>query len=114
MAFTVEGFNQGGLMPIKPSTHEESYFAQLELERKRKGVFEKVASVQVLEREEQKILHWMFCPKCGSELTEIGYRDQRVDHCEACGGIWLDAGELEALATKEDGFLAGLRKVFQN
>jgi hypothetical protein len=25
----------------------------------------------------------------------------------------LDVGELEALATKEDGFLVGLRKVFQ-
>jgi len=101
-------------MSTKPSTHEETYFAQLELERRRKGVFGKVANVQVLEREGQKLLHWMFCPKCGAELTEVAYRDQRVDRCEACGGIWLDAGELEALATKEDGFLAGLRKVFQD
>jgi len=101
-------------MSAKPSTHEERYFAQLELERKRKGDFERVANVQVLEREEQKMLHWMFCPKCGAELTEIAYRDQRVDRCEACGGIWLDAEELEAVATKEDGLLAGLRKVFQD
>lgn len=100
-------------MPIKPSTHEETYFAQLELERRQKGAFEKVTSIQVLESEEQKTLHWMRCPKCGSQLTEIAHRDQRVDRCDACGGIWLDAGELEALATKEDGFMAGLRKAFQ-
>jgi len=93
-------------MSIKPSTHEETYFTQ-------KGVFENVTNTKVLEREEQKLLHWMRCPKCGSELTEMAYRDQCIDRCEACGGIWLDAGELEAMATKEDGFLAGLRKVFQ-
>jgi len=100
-------------MSTKPSTNEETYFTQLELERRRNGVFEKVANIQVLDREEQKLLHWMRCPKCGSELAEIVYRDQRVDRCEACGGIWLDAGELEALAAKEEGFLAGLRKVLQ-
>jgi len=110
MAFLVEGLNQGGLMSTKPITHEETYFAQLELERRRKWEFEKVANVQVLEREEQKTLHWMRCPKCGSELSEIAHRDQRVDRCEPCGGVWLDAGELEALATKEDRFLTGLRR----
>jgi hypothetical protein len=99
-------------MSTKPSTNEEIYFAQLELENRRKGVFENAANTQVLEREEQKQVHWMHCPKCGSDLVEIGFRDQRVDRCFACGGIWLDAGELEALATKEDGFLASLRKVF--
>jgi hypothetical protein len=99
-------------MSTKPSTHEDTYFAQLESERRRKGVFNNVANTTVSEREEQKRLHWMRCPKCGSGLAEIAYRDQRVDRCEACGGIWLDAGELEALATKEDGFLAGLRKAF--
>lgn len=52
----------------------------------------------------------MRCPKCGEALTETGYQDQRVDRCEACGGVWLDAGELEALARKEGGFLPGLRK----
>lgn len=100
-------------MPVKPSTHEDTFFAQQEQEKRRKLADENATRIQILEQEEKRKQHWMHCPKCGSDLVEIGFRDQRVDRCFACGGIWLDAGELEALATKEDGFLSGLRKVFQ-
>jgi hypothetical protein len=99
-------------MPVKPTTQEEAYFAKQELEKKRKSSQENAILDQQRAREAQKQLHWMHCPKCGSELTEIAYREQRVDRCEICGGVWLDAGELEALALKEGGFLWGLRKVF--
>jgi len=100
-------------MPVKPTTQEEAFFAKQELEKKRKAAEEKAIQVQRQTRDEQQKLHWMRCPKCGSELAEISYREQRVDRCDACGGVWLDAGELEALAMKEGGFLWGLRKVFQ-
>lgn len=100
-------------MPIKPTTNEEAFFAQQEMERKRKFAEELAHRNQLQDKEQQKELHWMRCPKCGSELSEISYREQRVDRCETCGGVWLDAGELEALAMKEGGFLWGLRKVFQ-
>ena len=97
-------------MPIKPTHQEEAFFAKQEIERKQKIAQENVAQIQRQEREERKRAHRMHCPKCGSELSEITYRDQRVDRCAACGGVWLDAGELEALALKEGGFLWGLRK----
>ena len=100
-------------MPIKPTTQEEVFFAKQEMDRKQTVAREKAGRLQGQEREELKRVHWMHCPKCGSELSEIAYRDQRVDRCEACGGLWLDAGELEALAMKEGGFLWGLRKVLQ-
>lgn len=100
-------------MPVKPTSQEEAFFAKEELERKRKQARENEIRVQAEEAEARKRLHWMHCPKCGSELAEILFREQRVDRCEACGGIWLDAGELEALALKEGGFLGHLRKVFQ-
>ncbi len=38
------------------------------------------------------------CPKCGRKLEETIYRDVRIDRCIGCGGVWLDPGELEALA----------------
>lgn len=40
------------------------------------------------------------CPKCASQLQheEYGYCSQiLVDRCPNCLGIWLDAGELQAL-----------------
>ncbi len=100
-------------MPVKPTTQEETFFARQEQERRRKAAEEAALRLGQQAREAQRQLHWMRCPKCGSELAEVGYREQRVDRCEACGGIWLDAGELEALAAREGGFLLGLRKVLQ-
>ena len=100
-------------MPVKPTTQEETFFARQEHEKRRKAAEDAAARLQKQTQEEQKQLHWMRCPKCGSELAEVGYREQRVDRCQACGGVWLDAGELEALAAKEGGFLLGLRKAFQ-
>ncbi len=97
-------------MPIKPTTQEEAFFVKQEIERKRKVAQENMVRIQAQEQEER--MKPMCCPKCGTELSEITYREQRVDRCEACGGVWLDAGEMEALAMKEGGFLWGLRKVF--
>jgi Zn-finger nucleic acid-binding protein len=37
------------------------------------------------------------CPKCGSRLDEIPFSSRTqflVERCEACGGVFLDAGEL--------------------
>jgi uncharacterized protein len=62
-------------------------------------------------RESLRKLHFMHCPKCGSELDEITFRGVRVDKCFACGGVWLDDGELEELAGKP-GFFEALRRFF--
>lgn len=97
-------------MPVKPTPQEEAFFARQEAERVRDLARSRAADAHAREREERRALHWMRCPKCGGTLAEIGYRDQRVDRCGACGGVWLDAGELEALARKEGGFLEGLRQ----
>ncbi|MGH8067848.1 MAG: zf-TFIIB domain-containing protein [Candidatus Entotheonellia bacterium] len=40
----------------------------------------------------------MRCQKCGRKLEEIRYQNVRIDRCTGCGGVWLDPGELEALA----------------
>ena len=37
------------------------------------------------------------CPKCDVQLLLLHFRAIEVDFCERCRGIWLDAGELEAL-----------------
>lgn len=64
------------------------------------------------ERERQKRLHWMHCPKCGHTLVAERYGETEVDVCPACKGLWLDAKELDAIlaSTRKSGFLRSLLK----
>lgn len=43
------------------------------------------------------------CPRCDGKLAEITLEDVKVDRCNSCQGIWLDAGELESLTKREGG-----------
>ncbi len=45
----------------------------------------------------QKPSHWMKCPKCGGQLTEVEVEVVKIDRCGGCGGVFLDKGELELL-----------------
>jgi len=88
-------------MPIKPSDKEEEYFARLEFERRKKLEEQKRAQIEAEEKKRLKELHYMHCPKCGMKLIEIDYKGIAVDKCSSCEGIWLDAGELEAVSKLE-------------
>ena len=37
------------------------------------------------------------CPKCDVPLFVLHFKDIEVDFCQRCRGLWLDAGELEAM-----------------
>ncbi len=39
----------------------------------------------------------LICPKCLADMTEIDQQGVKVDVCQGCHGIWLDAGELAQL-----------------
>jgi hypothetical protein len=94
---------------------EDEYFARLEFDRFRKLAEQKAAKMKEQEREELKRLHWMRCPKDGMELKEIEYLGVRIDKCAQCGGIFLDAGELERVfeANREqDGLAAKILNFF--
>ncbi len=88
-------------MPIKPSDKEEEYFTKLELERKKKIEEERHKRLAEEEKTRLKELHYMRCPKCGMELTEINYKGINVDQCFSCNGMWLDAGEVDLVAKLE-------------
>lgn len=100
-------------MPVKPSDNEEEYFAREQAELLRKLARERQAKLQVDEREREKALHFMKCPKCGSKLEEIAFGNVRIDKCFSCEGIWLDNGELERIQKKEAGFVGKLLNVFR-
>jgi hypothetical protein len=44
----------------------------------------------------------MCCPKCGETLRQRIIQKVTVDECPGCKGMWLDAGEFEELAKKEN------------
>jgi len=45
------------------------------------------------------------CPRCAKPLAAVSYQDVTVDQCPACGGVWLDRGELEAPPRERESWL---------
>lgn len=43
------------------------------------------------------------CPRDGSEMVAVMMDEVQVDRCSECGGLWLDAGELEQLTHRDEG-----------
>ena len=41
------------------------------------------------------------CPKCDGKLQSGDFEKISIDICGKCGGVWLDAGELEQI-TQQD------------
>ncbi len=97
----------------KPSRLEDEYIARMEYERKKKIEEERHKRLAEEEKKRLKELHYMRCPKCGMELIEIDYKGIKVDKCSECEGIWLDAGELEAVSKLEKTSLDKLFSVFK-
>lgn len=100
-------------MMMKPSEKEEEYFVRLELERRRKMEEEKLRKLAEEEKKRLRELHYMRCPKCGMELSEIEYKGIKVDKCFECNGIWLDAGEMEAVSKLEKPTMDKLFNLFK-
>src|SRR5689334_9412215 len=96
----------------KPSNTEEEYFAREEAEKKRKLHAEENARKTAAEREAARKLHHMKCPKCGSDLAEVAFRDVQIDRCFTCNGVFLDAGELEHLAGKDHQYVNSIIRFF--
>ncbi|MBF0359428.1 MAG: zf-TFIIB domain-containing protein [Oligoflexia bacterium] len=82
-------------MVNKPSHNEEAYFANIELERRKKRQDEQ-------ERKKSNMLPnmQMKCPKCDRELVKSIYLDFTINKCEACKGVWVDSERLDQLTTK--------------
>lgn len=100
-------------MPVKPSDKEAEYFAREEFKRLQQLEKEKRIKLEAEEKKRLQELHYMHCPKCGMNLVEIDYKGIAVDKCTSCDGVWLDAGELEAVAELEKGKLDKWFTVFK-
>ena len=98
---------------VKPSHEEEEYFARQEIE-KRKDLAEKVkAQMQAEDLEKLKQLHYNHCARCGFEMHPVIFKGVTIDKCPHCGGIFMDAGEVEQIIGKESGFIGSVLGLFK-
>lgn len=82
----------------RKKAQEDEYFVKKEREllAKLKAKQETEAKASL-----QQVCH-MRCPKCGEPLKERTFQKIQIDQCTGCSGIWLDSGELEQVAEKEN------------
>ena len=73
---------------------ENEYFR-----RKEQELIEKMRAK--LESEAKDASH-LECPKCDGKLVETAYENIKMDVCDKCHGVWLDAGELAQILNKEE------------
>jgi uncharacterized protein len=81
----------------KPSRNEDEYFAQQNAELLQKQREKLQASAQEAERKS----HYMKCPKDGYDLKSEEFHGVQIETCPHCGGMWLDAGELEVISHED-------------
>ena len=81
----------------KPSRNEEEYFAREDAELMRRERERTHAAATAAERKS----HYMKCPKDGYDLASSNVHGVQIESCPHCGGMWLEAGELEAVAHED-------------
>lgn len=87
----------------RKKAQEDEYFVKKEREQLAKLKAKQEAEA----KEAAKKAAYMKCPKCGESLKERSFQKIEIDQCTGCGGIWLDAGELELVANKDEGSWLG-------
>jgi Zn-finger nucleic acid-binding protein len=77
---------------------EEEYFR-----RKEREAIEKLrAKMTAEEQEKAKAAAALQCPRCDGQLQAVAFEGVEIDTCDKCGGVWLDANELQALTERDE------------
>jgi ribosomal protein L31 len=96
-------------MDEKPSRNEDEYFKRQDAEL----IAQQRARLDTERQRAERSSHYMKCPKCGADLVEREYHRVKVDVCNECHGVWLDAGELEIVSRVDRSALGGfMRSLF--
>jgi uncharacterized protein len=81
----------------KPSRNEDEYFVKQDAELLRA----QRALAEAALRDAERKSHYLKCPKDGYDLASSVYHGVQIETCPHCGGMWLDAGEVEAVSHEE-------------
>jgi hypothetical protein len=79
----------GDKLRDKEKAEEDRYFQQQDKE--------KIADLS----KEEHVPQLGLCPKDGETLVTRTVDDVEIDECGKCSGMWLDAGELESIVSRE-------------
>jgi hypothetical protein len=82
----------------RKKAQEDEYF----IKRERELLAKLKAKQETHSKASVKETCHMRCPKCGEPLKERSFQKIQIDQCTGCNGIWLDAGELDQVAAKEN------------
>jgi rubrerythrin len=88
----------GDKLREKEKAEEDRYFAQRDRELIEK-MKQQQASASEADVRQQALMR---CPKCGTKLNSVQHHEVTVEECPSCQGLWLDRGELETLAQREN------------
>jgi len=92
----------------QPSRNEDEFFAKQDAEL----IKEMRAKLDQERLDAERKSHFMKCPKCGNDMKEEDRGHVKVDVCTSCGGMFLDAGELELMRKVESSAAkAGVKSV---
>lgn len=96
-----------------PREKEEEYFLRQEMERLKALREQHRRQQEAEERARMRELHFMHCAKCGQRMETTTLSGVEVELCPDCGGLYLDAGELEKLldARRQGPFASALATV---
>jgi hypothetical protein len=96
----------GDKLRDKEKAEEDRFFAQKDAER--------LAKMRA--GKEKDAFEAGRCPRDGAALSEQKLEGVAIDICPTCKGIWLDAGELEAIEARvsESWFSKWVRSVLGN
>jgi len=101
--------------PVKPSQTEDEFFVKEDVEKKRKLARKVAKDLAASEKEKLRHLHFMHCPKCGMKMQEVRMRGMDVEVCFACGGIFLDKGEIDVIAApQQKGIMSAILNWFKD
>ena len=84
-----------------------------------KSEIEKIKSIRdarsATKKASAKELHWMKCPKCGSQMDEVHLEGILIDKCSGCDGVYFDQGELELLMKhrQSDSFFSKIDSLYK-
>ena len=80
--------------------HEKDLIKSLKKDREARE-HELQKALKAEEARKRKELHWMKCPKCGTDMIEKKVEKVHVDECPLCQGLYVDRGELEQLLMQQ-------------
>jgi ribosomal protein L31 len=74
----------------------------LENEYFRRQEQELIAKMKAKLESEASELTSLKCPRCDGTLVETDFENVKIDTCNKCHGVWLDAGELAQIINKDE------------